>query len=264
MVDPEHSLITLMCKWIISVCESGNSNFKFLLRYRLMPCQPRNGDPWPSSLEWFTKDNFKAHVGSKIWGRVMPSWKSLVGDLQTQPPTNKEEWMNSSIWHTEEFEAICPRFSKHRAAQLAHAGLSCVSHGWNEDTQSFISGQEANEKFGLLPIEFNSWNILSSNMTRSGHQLITQWSPTLKPGDWIGFYDTEADPLPTLVLQGSNGRNFIMNGELQESSLSIHIPIFSVLPNSSTLIELHNSSFDLNQPPVETSESQMRLIQRHS
>lgn len=81
LVDPQQSLISLMCKWVLTSCEPGNSNFKQLLRYRLLHCQPQNGESWPPSLEWFTMPTYKAPTGSKIWGRVMRSWKSLVGKI---------------------------------------------------------------------------------------------------------------------------------------------------------------------------------------
>jgi hypothetical protein len=40
MIKPQEALLALMAKWIVSALESGLSNFRNLIRYKLMHFQP--------------------------------------------------------------------------------------------------------------------------------------------------------------------------------------------------------------------------------
>jgi hypothetical protein len=51
IVNPTEAVTALMSKWIVSACEPETSNFKLLLRHRLMGSQPYPHGKWQRSLQ---------------------------------------------------------------------------------------------------------------------------------------------------------------------------------------------------------------------
>jgi hypothetical protein len=98
MVNPKHALTALICKWIVYACKPSVSNFKILLRCRLMSLQPYTQGKWGCSFEWFTMKNHKASTRSKVWNRITKAWKELVSDVSMSSPSCYEEWLSSSFW----------------------------------------------------------------------------------------------------------------------------------------------------------------------
>jgi hypothetical protein len=97
MIDPHEAVTALMCKWITSACEPGLSNFKTMLRFRLVQFQPYSGGRWEPNLCWFTFKSHTSSKGSDLWSRTTKAWKNLVGELHTVPPRSHEEWLSASI-----------------------------------------------------------------------------------------------------------------------------------------------------------------------
>jgi hypothetical protein len=81
IVNPLEAVVVLMSKWVVGVCEPGNSNFKMMIHHRLSSYQQYAHGKWNKSLEWFSQHNHKVAAMLKVWNRVSRAWKSLVSEV---------------------------------------------------------------------------------------------------------------------------------------------------------------------------------------
>jgi hypothetical protein len=92
MIDPQEALTALMAKWVVTALEPGISNFKGILRHRLLYLQPFSIGTWAPSLEWCLSPTHRGSSGSALWKRTTKSWKLMVQDLRMLPPLTYSEW----------------------------------------------------------------------------------------------------------------------------------------------------------------------------
>jgi hypothetical protein len=236
MINPKHMVIALMSKWIINACEPGSSKFKALLRHRLEQCQPHARGTWNGSLQWFTRPNFRASSGSRMWNRTMLSWKQVVKDVSLIPPTSYEEWLSSYFWWDTVPDAIGPMFSKQRAAELHNSGLQFVRDAWIEARATMCSTEEAERRFGLTPAEFTSWARICFPLSQTGQRFLIRRSARPSPTEWVGLFPTPDSQAPLIVLQGRDASQGLLNSTTQWLQLTGHHKYYTVLEQSRILV----------------------------
>jgi hypothetical protein len=71
------ALVALTSKWVLRALEPGTSTLHILLRYRLGKLRPTRAGTWPPSLHWALTSKFYAPRGTRIWNRLIQSWKQM-------------------------------------------------------------------------------------------------------------------------------------------------------------------------------------------
>jgi hypothetical protein len=256
MIDPNEVVMALMCKWIISACEPGLSNFKYMLRFRLSQFQPYSGGRWEPNPNWFTFKSYSDSRGSDLWGRTTKAWKNLVGELRTVPPRSYEEWLSASIWWTSGFKAIGPGFSKTRAAALSRNGLQFVRNVWSQYRLQLWSGEEVREQFGLRPAEFMAWNAVTLRIANIRRRFWLSSIDRPAPEKWVGIYNDPTDLMPSVVVQGNELSMGINGVGWQNVELIVDACTYVVLPNSRSLTPVPQN------PPSPVLSMQQGFLER--
>lgn len=123
LINPDDVVAALMGKWVVKVLEPSSSNLHLLLRHKLSQFQPYSGGRWDESLEFFFIPKHQTRMGSIVWNRVVPAWKSLLPAISFVPPTCWEDLMSLSWWWNPAAPMIGPGFSRLRAAALHKTGI---------------------------------------------------------------------------------------------------------------------------------------------
>jgi hypothetical protein len=100
LIDPEEALVALSSKWVLRVLEPGTSALHTLLRYRLGKLRPSRSGTWPPSLQWALTFKFTAPRGTRIWNRLVQSWKRINKFIDAIRPRNSEEVLRVNLWWT--------------------------------------------------------------------------------------------------------------------------------------------------------------------
>jgi hypothetical protein len=66
MTDPQDASIALMAKWVVLDLEPGGSNFRNLLRFKLMRFQPHFRGAWDPFIEWCISSEHHASSSSPL------------------------------------------------------------------------------------------------------------------------------------------------------------------------------------------------------
>jgi hypothetical protein len=233
MINSQHALTVLFCKWIVHACEPGESNFKLMLRYRLAGFQPYAQGNWGRSLEWFMQRGHVATSGSRIWGRVTRAWKEIVSEVRHSPPKNYEEWLNTPFWHNRDLWG--PHFAKERAAELHQAGIRRISQVWREGTHEFISAEEVDVRFGLRLAEYSSWERVSRSLAGEGGRLRRQLSAQPKADEWLGVFENPRAIFPEAVFQGREVKQIVISNQPQVVRFTDRSCYFFVMRQSCTM-----------------------------
>jgi hypothetical protein len=233
LINPNDALIALMTKWVLKACEPGSSNLHVFLRHRLSSFQPYSGGRWSPSLDFFTQPRFQAKKGSTAWNRVGTSWRSLVRELIPVQAKLPEEVSTESLWWSFFTPQIGAGFPKNRAARLHKVGLRHI-----RDTRidnRFLTNDEAQVKFGILPAETGAWNAMTQNLSTFWENLLTLRLTAVEDKEWIGCFDTDQGNHPKLVFQAYPGLVIEVGGWPQDWLLSTNLQLYTMLPRSNCL-----------------------------
>ncbi len=74
-----------LCKWIVMAFKPRNSNFKLLLKYRMNRFQPSKYKSWVPNVHQILVYNHIIATRSKMWRRIIKTWKSILKHLQYCP-----------------------------------------------------------------------------------------------------------------------------------------------------------------------------------
>jgi hypothetical protein len=74
-----------------------------------------------------------------------------------------------------------------------------------------ISTQVAEERYSLLPTEFEGWNRIGRRLSQEGSRLLLHTPIRPKDDEWIGLFETANASEPSLVFQGQAAQNCILN-----------------------------------------------------
>jgi hypothetical protein len=233
LINPNDALTALMAKWVLKACEPGTSNLHALLRFRLSHFQPYSGGRWPSSLEYFIQQSFQAKKGSAVWNRIGVSWRSLVKEVTPVLPELPEEVLSESLWWSHFSPQIGGGFSKTRAARLHLAGLGRIRDLRTDNR--FLTTEEAQEKFGLLPTEAGAWVAMTQNLSAYWGNLLTLRPPCPTENEWVGCFGNTHDLVPNRVFQARSNMNLRIDNPPQDWLVNSGFQLYSVLPNSNCL-----------------------------
>jgi hypothetical protein len=86
-----------MSKWVTKALEPGSSSLQILLRHRLSKLRPVSPGTWPTLLQWAMVHKFSVPRGSRIWNRLIKSWKLMSKLIEAVPPRNADEVLQVNI-----------------------------------------------------------------------------------------------------------------------------------------------------------------------
>jgi hypothetical protein len=91
LIDPNEALTALTCKWIVHALEPGTSALHILLRHHLVHLRPTRTGTWPATLQWVMIHKLSAPRGTRLWNRLIKSWRVMNRFIQVVLPRNKDE-----------------------------------------------------------------------------------------------------------------------------------------------------------------------------
>ena len=106
LVNPEAAKTSLLCKWIVKAMEPGESNLQLMLRYILAMFNPQRGNSWGVSSDWFTNKQHQRVAGSRVWGHIGKTWKTMVKGIFQIPPHTRMELLHANVWWSEGLDLI--------------------------------------------------------------------------------------------------------------------------------------------------------------
>ena len=140
LVDPEAAKTSLLCKWIVRAMEPGESNLQLMLRFRLSHFKPQRGPSWGISLDWFISKQHLRFTGSKVWGLISKTWKTMVKCLYQLPPRTRMEFLHSNVWWSDGVKLLKNGFTHAQGLNLYRKGIKCVGDIWDCGENKFLLG----------------------------------------------------------------------------------------------------------------------------
>lgn len=98
LVDPKEPLHSMMAKWVIKAMTPCNTAFQTLLLHSLFLVMPQSRGTWLAFLQWILVHKFRAIQGSRVWDRIVKSWRKIVRKVEVRPPSNCDEVLTTSLW----------------------------------------------------------------------------------------------------------------------------------------------------------------------
>jgi len=95
-----------------------------------MKPHPQHGF-WYASSSWLMIHRPSATRGSKVWNRIISSWKLIVKHIEPIPPKNPDEVLNTNLWWTTKYIGANFHFPIARARTLARVGLRYIKDVWD-------------------------------------------------------------------------------------------------------------------------------------
>lgn len=144
------------------VLELGESSLKCIIRSNFVdsPHQNMNNGNMSGNGCFHISQVFKPF--SKVLGKSMRSWKSIVKKVSECPPQLSEEIRNANIQSAIQFRGREFGVSLLRVAELDRNNLSKIADHQNVKKCGFKSWEEVREMFGLEEAKKMIWNIIIS------------------------------------------------------------------------------------------------------
>lgn len=125
----------------------------------------------------------------------------MLPEVSTIQPQCFEEFLSQSFWWNEYARVIGVGFSRARAGELHAKGLQRVRHTWHHEQIRFMTAEEIDDHFELLPEEFGAWDAAVAVFTNQWNRFLCGHAPDLVEYEYAGIYLDPEDPLPTYVLK---------------------------------------------------------------
>lgn len=235
IIDPEEALIGLMGKWVVKALVPDNTPLHLLLRHRLAGVRPPGTGNWPRTLQWLLLTKFSAPQGSRVWNRLIQSWRALSPLIDATPPTNFKEIQNTNIWWTTQFLGHNFGFPQARARQLARKGLNSLRELWQEGSMALRPWEDLKLSFGFHDDEEGLVDHLQTLVPPEWITLGQATRSQATQGDWLGVFSAPEGLDPIIVFQSTD----VFRPELSHQELGLTIPcsvpIFSVGPQTRSL-----------------------------
>jgi len=87
-----------LCKWTIMAFKPRNSNFKLLFKYWMNRFQPSKYKSSVSNVHWLLVHNHIIATRSKMWKRIVKTWKSIFKCLQYCPWNLIDHIWSTMLW----------------------------------------------------------------------------------------------------------------------------------------------------------------------
>ena len=78
-------------------------------------------------------------TGSKMWGHIGKTWKTMGKGFYQILPRTRNELLHSNIWWTEGLQLIDNRFSYEQGRQVYRKGIQRVEDIWDDTQQNFLT-----------------------------------------------------------------------------------------------------------------------------